>query len=675
MTSRISYSKLSKENRKRSLGIALITVLAFFVKAVLFVMGMKNREAYNDIINLLRPSIMMVGVVIGIAIVSAASSLYYLHSRKQTDFYESIPIKRKTLFKMAIQNSLIIFLIPLVVEEAIEFIVAGRQILGNAVFAVGEAILWYLLIFAAAWLTMALAMIMTGNIIVGILGFGVFATYFPGVIYNIFPLYANSFFSTYSGNTASSVYNSITNYLSPVWIGLRGISYVNEGTKSEITFMALPLVWCVVLYVLCQALYGKRPAESAGRAMAFPKANTVIKVLLVIPSALYSGIIFYSLGNADSVFWLIFGVVFGAIVVHALIECIYQFNVKAAFSHKKHLVFVLICSLFIMGSFTADLFGYDRYVPEASKLESVTIKPSNTDSYGYWGKGQEGLTGDAMKLALSVVKESVEVKNNSGNTDDSSTYYESRGKFFFRFVSTKAMTKDDIEISATFRAKNGSLKTRNYTLRSQKARELYNELYTTREFKSDIYSLYTGDYNKIKEISWSGIETEYLNLTKEEKKQFFDTYLSELDGLTYTDVQNIVPIGSIDISVGETTDSTDAIQDTYYIYPSFKKTIAFLKQKGCAADQTIADLNISSLDVTKYDDSTGECYTITNKNVIDKVKDKLVLQQMASVSGLDTVNTNTDIDIQVNYKSKNGKSTVACFSVCDDEETEKLLQK
>ena len=674
MTSRISYSKLSKENRKRNLGIALVTALAFFVKAVLFVMGMKNRESYDDIIDLLRPNVMMAGVVIGIAAVSAASTLYYLHSRKQTDFYESIPIKRETLFKMAIQNSLLVFLIPLVVEEVIEFIVVGQQILGGGVFAVGEAILWYFFIFAAAWLTMALAMIMTGNIIVGVLGFGVFASYFPIVIYNIFPLYAGSFFSTYSGNTANSVYNSITNYLSPIWIGLRGIAYVNEGTKSEITFMALLLVWCVVLYVLCQVLYGKRPAESAGRAMAFPKANTVIKVLLVIPSALYSGFIFYSLGDAESIFWLVFGVIFGAIVVHALIECIYQFNVKAAFSHKKQLVFVMICSLFIMVSFTADIFGYDRYVPEASKLESVTIKPSDANSYGYWGKGQEGLTGDAMKLALSAIKESVEVKNNSGNTEGASSYYESSGSFFFKSISRKEVTSSDIEISATFRTKNGSLKTRNYTLRSEKARELYNKLYTTREFKSNIYSLYTGDYNEIKEISWSGVETEYLNLTKEEKKQFFDTYLSELDGLTYTDVQNVVPIGSIDISVGGTAESTNAIQDTYYIYPSFKKTIAFLKQKGCAADQTIADLNISSLDVTSYDDEgLSTHYTITNKNVIDKVKDKFILQQMTSVPGLDVANT--DMDIQVNYKSKNGESTIACYPVYDDAETERLLQK
>ena len=105
------------------------------------------------------------------------SKSYYLHSRKQTDFYESLPIKRATLFRLVVQNSLFIFLIPLVIEEAIEFVIAQQQISGGG-WEIVSSSLWYLLIFAATWLTMALAMIMTGNIIVGILGFGVFASYF-----------------------------------------------------------------------------------------------------------------------------------------------------------------------------------------------------------------------------------------------------------------------------------------------------------------------------------------------------------------------------------------------------------------------------------------------------------------------------------------------------------------
>ena len=42
MTSRISYSKPSRENRKRMLGMTIITVLTFFIKAVFLVMGVNE---------------------------------------------------------------------------------------------------------------------------------------------------------------------------------------------------------------------------------------------------------------------------------------------------------------------------------------------------------------------------------------------------------------------------------------------------------------------------------------------------------------------------------------------------------------------------------------------------------------------------------------------------------
>ena len=233
----------------------------------------------------------------------------------------------------------------------------------------------------------------------------------------------------------------------------------------------------------------------------------------------------------------------------------------------------------------------------------------------------------------------------------------------------------DIEISTTFCMKNGNRKVRNYILRSQKAKELYNKLYATREFKKNIYALYTRDYNDIKEITWSGIETEYLNLTREEKKQFFDTYLSELDGLSYTDVQKTVPVGNIDISIGGTMGSENATQDTYYIYPSFKKTLAFLAQKGCAVNQTIDNLNISSIWVEGYDENTGENtrYRITDKKRMNKVKGKLVLQQMVNVPGITVINGN--MDIQVNYENKNGGNSIYCYSICTDDELQQLLKE
>lgn len=148
MTSRISYSKLSRENRKRMLGMTIVTVLTFFIKAVFLVMGVNECSSYTEVLRLFQPNMGMASVVIVLAACSAAVSLYYLHSRKQTDFYESLPIKRATLFRLVVQNSLFIFLIPLVIEEAIEFVIAQQQISGGG-WEIVSSSLWIFVNFCS----------------------------------------------------------------------------------------------------------------------------------------------------------------------------------------------------------------------------------------------------------------------------------------------------------------------------------------------------------------------------------------------------------------------------------------------------------------------------------------------------------------------------------------------
>lgn len=83
-------------------------------------------------------------------------------------------------------------------------------------------------------------------------------------------------------------------------------------------------------------------------------------------------------------------------------------------------------------------------------------------------------------------------------------------------------------------------------------------------------------------------------------------------------------VGNIDISIGGTMGSENATQDTYYIYP-FLKDACIFSTKGCAVNQTIDNLDISSIGVEGYDGNTGENirYGITDKKRINKVKRNL----------------------------------------------------
>ena len=66
-------------------------------------------------------------------------------------------------------------------------------------------------------------------------------------------------------------------------------------------------------------------------------------------------------------------------------------------------------------------------------------------------------------------------------------------------------------------------------------------------------------------------------------------------------------------------------------------------------------------------------YRITDKKRINKVKEKLVLQQMVNVPGITVINGN--MDIQVNYENKNGGNSIYCYSICTDDEMQQLLKE
>lgn len=106
-----------------------------------------------------------------------------------------------------------------------------------------------------------------------------------------------------------------------------------------------------------------------------------------------------------------------------------------------------------------------------------------------------------------------------------------------------------------------------------------------------------------------------------------------------------------------------------------KRPFAFQHKNGCAVNQTIDNLDISSIGVEGYDGNTGENirYGITDKKRINKLKKKLVLQQMENVPGITVINGN--MDIQVNYKNKNGENSIYCYSICTDDELQQLLKE
>ncbi|MDO5145550.1 MAG: DUF6449 domain-containing protein [Eubacteriales bacterium] len=640
MTSKISFSKLQKENLRHRIGtilIALFYFLLMILTLVIRIQGMMAEEGWrlSDMRDMLmffaKPNPLMLPASIFLGVFMAISGFAYLHSRTKVDFYHSMAVKRQQYFDVIAASSLLIFAAAQILITAVSLIIINVMGFGTAAMTRSFlfSILYYCLIFAMSFLTAALAMIMTGTMVVGVLGTIVFLIY-PIVIRWMPSMLGSMFFRTYAD--APSMLNKL-DYFSVLTVAVKG--------SMAGKYMVSLLIGTVLLSVLCRWLFVKRPSEAAGQSMAFPKVNGVIRVLLVVPAAMYAGGYFFNITIEASLMWMLFGVVAGTIEFHGVVEAIFQADIRALWSKKKQMAATMVAVLGIVGCFYFDIFGYESYVPKTEDLAYVKVVNDGMlqRKWIFWGEDSKGAraeeAGKTMELLREVAKS--QRKMETENTPDAAyiTYY----------------------------LKNGAVKKRNYILTGEQYDAIVEELMQSKGYKEALYSLYTADWSKINNIRWETIgRQERMNLTEEEKQQFLTIYLSELDALTYEEMKTVMPTAELIVSHG----SESQPDDYYFIYPSFTKTLAFLESQG-KESRTVSQLDITKIEVIKYDEYANDTkYRVTDPAVIAKVKDHLWSNEFTygpEAAGF-RMNVVADAEVTV-YYLENGKRKT--LSVTPDE--------
>ena len=193
MTSKSLFFKLMKEDFKTRVWTLAISILIFFFSlivatAMMISFNLYEGSAYSykadlalnfiSYIDVKNPFFGMIFIVL--ALVMAMSGFSYLYSKKKVDMYHSLPVKREVLYFIKIINGILIVLIPFIICE----IVASLLILANtgeiivitsALWSIAE---WTLLFIMSYFLTV-FSIMLTGNMLIGILACGFFSFYFP----------------------------------------------------------------------------------------------------------------------------------------------------------------------------------------------------------------------------------------------------------------------------------------------------------------------------------------------------------------------------------------------------------------------------------------------------------------------------------------------------------------
>ena len=680
MTSKSLFFKLMKEDFKTRVWTLAISILIFFFSlivatAMMISFNLYNSSTYNYSDDLAMNFMSYIGInnpffgiiFIVLSLVMAMSGFSYLYSKKKVDLYHSLPVKREVLYFIKLINGILIVVIPFIICE----IVASLLVIANtgkisvliaAIWAIAE---WTLLFILSYFLTL-FSIMLTGNMLIGILACGFFSFYFP-LISLVLKGYQSTFFDTYytSGFIIENVLPNMSSFM----------LMFNIFELKWLTRIIIVILASIVFLFINLFLYKKRASEAAGKSVSFNVIKLPIKSMMVIFMSILMYLLGYEVMN-DSIGWGLFGLIVSGVITHCVMEIIYNQDFKKIFAKKIELLVLIIISIFIAAAFQFDIFGYDSYIPSASQIKSTAVisnlLESNSEQYYNKVEISDGYYNDSFvdvdyasdsKIEADLIKK-MDIQNKDAVLElarqgiEAAKYdLEPHGDF------------DRVLIS--YKLKNGRTVGRVYYVDLDQSTSGLSSVYADESYKKSSYPILSENPENIVSVDFNGImdnDTHIVFHDDEWKKKFVETYKKELMNLDYETKLKSYPFASIRFNnefmedalkkyagFNYTSDSTTAVNSKwenvyanslesvgfYPIYPEFKETLDLLKEMGVEITYKFPAEYVDSIDVSyhdweniKLDDNNEEIEsyssettpkTFTDKKDIEEILDKLVI--------------------------------------------------
>lgn len=730
MTSKSLFFRLMKEDLKRKIWAISLSFLMFFfwmpvaaamaisslkqnmerwiANGTLFGEGITAQMEYKTRLTYLVTEVLgfenpLTAITIGIAaIVLALTGFMYLHSRKQMDFYHSIPVRREMIFAVKYLDGFLIVVSTYLINMIFTLGIFAANGVGLSMAAAPAflAMFVHMAGFLLIYALMTIAVVLTGNFFISILGGIVLFSYVP-----VFLALAQGlmylFFATINTRELPlgewMVHGSPIAYYSSLISEGYGLEPGEYGAVAEKAAAALIVVFLMTAIAL--VFYKIRPSESAGKAMAFQHSKAPIKILLVVPVTIFAALLFWNVYY--SLPWAMFGFLLGLVLSHGIIEIIYNFEFRKLFANPVQMGICAVLSLVVIGFFRYDVIGYDRYLPKEEDFQSASIYAyaiKDWNGYGLPRKSENGYSWNYMDGADYAA-------GNMGVTDYGlvqaiaaagiENAQISREKQILNQWTDAKETEPGYwtSLEVGYHLKNGRKVYRTYSVNVTALRETFDELYVAPEYKEGVYPVLSYNVDNLAGI-YEARDSRIKGITKDQEtmQELLSSYKEELAALTLEERSKETPVTSLRfLTVAEydyikniTASRHPNYNGEFYlddmnrvnffpVYPSFEKTIALLKENGSGLTEVISAKDVESITVyagydeemEEYADWDGEViyeqtydkeigrYSIMIENdgseetakEIQEILDSVVISDMAQMNGLQSYDSSFSVRI------------------------------
>lgn len=611
MTSKNSFWDSCKENHKRRIWVWIVAVLSqLLVYGGMTMIYLSRIRGFYEQGNFRTPaefqqamcqaardalgfSDNIYPIVFVLAAVIGMQGFSYLFDRRKVDMYHSVPVSKNRRFAVVYVNGLVIYLTASLSGLALGMILSAAQgaVNGEVIAGAGLSFVWHFFFFLVFYHMMILAVMLTGNRFVTGALFLMFALY-EFLVSDMFEGLKGTFFDTYSVHFLqdepkfSTFYDCIMN----IW------QIKNAPDAAAAAKIAMPLVakWigiAAVLLALGWYAYKKRSSETAGKAVAHRFLEPVLKVAAAIPVAFLVGRVVYDTSYQNETL-LVAGMLAGGAILCAVMEVIYDFDIRSLFKHLLSSGIALAALLAIFCIFKWDLFGYDSYIPAQNKVESIAI---SADGYydSYWDENRQYMEQSKYEsdhMFLTDISPVLELATLAKQTDPEEM-------------------EDNRSVYILYRLKSGAQKDRRIQVDydDPKAEELLNQIFRTDAYQRGVFQVMTDQklLEGVTRIHYTNGPAKVV-IPVEEAGRLKDAWLKDMEQFDFTLVRHNRPCGFINFEYKNYN------RKQFLVYDSFANTIAELKKLEAYYPMELDAADIESVSVTCYHNELAQ-----QDNVVD----------------------------------------------------------
>lgn len=325
-----------------------------------------------------------------LACICGIAMFRYLHDRQQVDFFHAMPMNRKHLFVLnyvsGILSVLPLFLIVYLVAVGTAAAMGLGGLLTGGILL--QNVLGHIFFFLLNYTLAVLCTVLTGNTIITIL-LAIWVQFSVPLFMMLYQIWQGTYYVTYAGVSSGQL--AIMQGGSPVvkyclsTPHVQDIDYLAEGvvTVGGMQALVYPVIGTLIFLALSYVLFVRRKSECAGTALAFPRIKAPLQGYMCLFMGTAFATLFHAMFSGEGG-WKWFGLIFGVVLCHAVVEIICEFDFKAMLHHWKQMLVLCVVAVAVMLGMQNDVLGYDSYLPKESDITGVGLSSSADQRYyGY----------------------------------------------------------------------------------------------------------------------------------------------------------------------------------------------------------------------------------------------------------------------------------------------------